>query len=381
MIRYPHHEIAAAREAGQTWDEIAGRNNWQPDLLRKSHSKWRLRRQTDQEPEPFIKQRWLRDELGTHHVVYPAPPVDEDNVRRIWLEFIEDAETHAPRQSPPPLQPPPSDPMLGVVNLYDAHFGMKVDGVETGEGSQDIHTISDEWKRAVDHMVGMGRMYEIERWLCPLGHDLSHVDHFFNKTGVTKAGTPQDVDSRLWKIFTATRRAAVYMIDALRSTGRPVDVVMVPGNHDADVNYHLGETVAAWYRNDDHVTVENEPKKRKYYGWGRCAIMLYHGELYLKQKGQSPPLIFATECPADIWVASEGGSREILSGHFHKRQLGRYTPTSDVDEERAIISRSLPGLTATDQWHYASGYLHKRAGTLLVYKKDGGVYASHEVHP
>lgn len=382
-IKYPHHDIAQWRDDGMSWDEIAGRHGWEVGKLRKSHSKWKTRRALDPDSitEPHVVQKWLRTDEGTVHVKYPPVAIDEENVKRIWDAFIADALEHAPRYDPPEPPPPVDEPMLAVPNLYDAHFGMRADARETGGEDQDTSLISDDWKRAVDHLVGMARLYSLDRWMVPLGHDLSHIDHMDGKIGVTRAGTQQDHDSRLWKIFTGVRQASVYLIDAMRSTGLPVDVWMTPGNHDTDQNFQLGEVLQAWYRHDEGITFNNEPKLRKFYGYGRNAWMLYHGEQYLKKKSGNPVTIFATECPADIWVGSEGGCREILSGHFHKRMKGRYTPTADMDEERGIVSRSLPGLTATDQWHYAKGYLHKRAATLLVYKKSGGCYALHEFNP
>lgn len=368
------------RDEGLSWSEIGGRLNEDPKRLRQSHAKWRKRQPADL--EPVLIQEWRKEDGATLHYRYPQPIVDEEVARKIWDDLISDIRDWKPRRQPPKLvKPKADDPVIAVPNLYDAHFGMRAWGEEINGEDQDLDTISDDWRRAVDHMVGMAKMYPVERWMVPLGHDLSHIDHMEGKVGVTRSGTEQDIDTRLPKIFRGIVAASVYLIDALRSTGLPVDVVMVPGNHDRDINTYLSCVLEAWYMQDDAISFDGSPKQRKYYGWGRNAWMLYHGELYTKKKAGNPILIFATECPADIWIASEGGSREVLSGHFHRRQQGRYTPTADIDEERGIIARSLPGLTATDQWHYSMGYHHKRAATLLVYKKSGGLHALHEVSP
>ena len=381
--KYDHVAIAFMREEeGLSWPEIAGRLGAEPTNIRQSHHKWKQRRENGVPEEPRLVQEWRKEAGGTFHYKYPEPPVDEEAVKKLWDGLLSDIRKWKPRQSPPKLvKPKLTDPVIAVPNLYDAHFGMHAWGEELDGEDQDLDIISDDWRRAVDHLVGMAQMYPVERWMCPLGHDLSHIDHMEQgKVGVTKAGTVQDFDTRLPKIFRGICNASIYLIDALRSVA-PVDVVMVPGNHDRDINNYLGCVMEAWYRSDKLVSFDASPKPRKYYGYGRNAWMLYHGELYTKRKAGNPLLIFATECPAKLWVASEGGSREVLSGHFHKRQQGRYTPTADIDEERGIIARSLPGLTATDQWHHAMGYHHKRAATLLVYKKSGGLHALHEFQP
>lgn len=379
MKRFDHPSIAFMRdEEGLNWAEIAGRLGEDPVALRKAHSRWRIRKNKDSSNEPRVVQEWRREPGGTIHLKFPDPPVDEEAVRKLWDAYLDDAAEHAPRYDPPPRRKAPADAMLAVLNLYDCHFGLRADSAETNRESQDLDIISDDWRRAVDELVGMAQFYEVDRYLVPLGHDLSHVDHAEAKGAVTRSGTPQDVgDSRLWKIFTAMRQASVYLIDALRATGKEVDICMVRGNHDRDINSYLGETVAAWYRHDPGVMVDNSPQLRKFYGWGRGAWMLYHGEL--NRKKGLPHAIFATSCPAQMWVDSEGGTREILTGHFHKRETTRFIP--EANEERAITLRSLPGLTSTDAWHSENGYLHKRAATLLMYRKQGGLYALHEFSP
>ena len=381
--KYEHTVLRDLRAQGLTWEEIGGRLGVSAKRLSQAHGLWK-KRYADAGEDPddaTVVQMWKRTDDGTVHIKYPQPSLEEAGLKEVWADFLKDAKKHAPAYSPVKRRPRTRQPMLGVANIYDAHFGLKADARETGDVNQDVELISDDFRRAVDHFVLAAESHPIDRWMIPLGHDLSHINHHDGKTGVTAAGTAQDVDTRLWNIFTAMRRASVYMIDALRSTGAPVDVVMVPGNHDEHLNFQLGEVLAAWYRRDRGVSVENSPRLRKFYGYGANAVMLYHGHQYNKKGSGNPITIMATECPADLWVASESGAREILSGHFHKRMQGRYTPTADMDEGRGIVARSLPGLTAGDQWHYAQGYAHRRAATLLVYRKSGGLELLHEFQP
>lgn len=197
--------------------------------------------------------------------------------------------------------------------------------------------------------------------------------------GITAAGTPQDIDSRLERIRTKIRVAVVRGIDLARTIA-PVDVFLVPGNHDKASNYSLGEVLFAWYRNDDLVDVVYSPMKRKFYNFGKTTLMLTHGEEYRRGR-DNLPMIMADECPPEWWVASHNGCRDILTGHNHIKLRGKYHPTSEINESRGIRTRSLPGLTPEDSWHFEQGYRHRRAATLLCYSAEGATVGEHEVVP
>jgi hypothetical protein len=305
-------------------------------------------------------------------------------VREITDSFIEDAKTHAPSYIPVNHGAAPTrfvgdgEPCLFEVSIFDAHLGMLAWAAEVGE-SYDTKIAVRDYGAAVDNLLLNARNHPVERILYIVGNDFLHVDGpgLARKGGATSAGTPQDIDSRTAKMFTTGRRALVEGIDKARTIA-PVDVIVVPGNHDGDTMYKMGETLSAWYRNCADVDVRYGPMKRKFYGYGRNAWMLTHGEEYNRSGRDNLPLIFATECPAEIWVASEGGSREIHTGHNHINKEGRYTPTSESNETRAIRTRSLPGLTATDSWHFEQGYKHRRAATALVYKRESGFAGLYE---
>ncbi len=162
---------------------------------------------------------------------------------------------------------------------------------------------------------------------------------------------------------------------------------MIPGNHDEQTTYKLGEVLQAWYRNDPRVDVKYDvesedeaywPRRRQYYQYGHNALMFTHGMEY-KRKRDPLPLLFATECPPMIWATTT--HREVHTGHNHIRMSGRYQPEQDVTETRAIITRSLPGLTPEDAWHYQQGYKHAQAGTALVFRRSGGIAGLHEFTP
>jgi hypothetical protein len=303
----------------------------------------------------------------------------EDDAQIIWDEFIDMAEDYAPRYEKPEYQimVKSSDPVLAEIAIHDPHFGMYAYGKEVGGPSQDVNTISTEYGEAVEHLLGMSQIYPVDRILYIVGHDLQHINSFDGgKTGVTKRGTPQDTDTRISKIFTTIRKAVVTGIDAARLIA-PTDIAVVPGNHDTDEAYKLGEVLNAWYRHDDAVDVQYGPNKRRFYNYGANSFMLTHGEEY-RRKRDNLAMIMLTEMPTEMLVASDGGLREVHTGHNHIALQGGYYPTAEVSESRGVRVRSLPGMTATDAWHHEEGYKHHRAASLLVYRRSGGLVGLHE---
>ena len=299
--------------------------------------------------------------------------------RLAMAQLAEDMQAHTPDYAP--LEPASfagGDPCLVSLHIYDPHIGMKAWGSETGGPNQDLKIAIKNYDAAAEHLISMAMLYPVEEVLLVIGHDMMHADMTgMNATGGTTAkGTALEMDTRLEKMFTETRRAAVRMIDKARaSLRRPITVRCVQGNHDPGQVYRLGEVLSAWYRDVPDVTVDYGPRKMRFHGYGKNALMLTHGEEY-KRHRDNLPLIFSQECPPEMWVRST--HREVLTGHWHKSMGGAYLPTSDLDETRGVRVRSLPGLTAPDGWHANAGFKHSRAATLLVYKKSGGLAGLHE---
>lgn len=382
-MRYDHHLIADLRAQDFTWHEVAGRLGENAKALRQAHSRWRARNETEQETHnglPVV-QKWVRTEEGTIHVKVPQGFDDLQEIERIWEEARDDFVTWQPTQLPPPpveyQGPAQADPVLAVVSMNDAHLGMRSWEAETRQQSQDLDTLTGDYSYVSGQIYHMSQVYPVERYLLVVGSDFLHADSYQGKVPTTTKGTPQDVDGRLSKVFKRARRLLVEQIDLFRRRGVPVDVVFVRGNHDEKSVGMLGIVIDSWYRQDDEVSVIVPDGTRHYYGYGRNALMLHHGH---DAKKKDAPLVFATECPTQMWGDSVDGAREILSGHFHARETSAH---GSVYETRAIISRTLPALCSTDAWHANGGgaYLHRRASTLLVYRQSGGMMGLHEVTP
>jgi hypothetical protein len=71
---------------------------------------------------------------------------------------------------------------------------------------------------------------------------------------------------------------------------------MVPGNHDYERNFYLGDSLEGWFYNNPNVTVDNSANPRKYYKYGQVLIGYTHGN---EEKVTDLPLIMAHERSTD----------------------------------------------------------------------------------
>ena len=155
----------------------------------------------------------------------------------------------------------------------------------------------------------------------------------------------------------------------------PVDVPFVPGNHDKETIYYLGEVLEAWYRNCPNVTIMNAPTLRKYYTWESTLIGYTHGN---EEKHAHLPTIMALD------VRKEWGNATHLEwrvGHLHSRKDTAYSVTTQTNEQATVMVRQLPSLSPPDAWHASKGYLNQSTATLFVHEKKHGVIAQFTHRP
>jgi len=314
----------------------------------------------------------------------PREPLDKVNVmKRVWQWAVKDMQKHAPKAYKRPRTPKVfggKEPALLEIAIFDPHIGMLAWGKECGVPYDSEIAVRD-FSNAGRELLAVYEKYNIEHILIPLGNDLFHVDTLAvgGKGATTTRGTQQDIDTRLARMFTHGRRAVVELIDAAREIA-PVTVIMVPGNHDEQTVYKLGEVLNAWYRNDKRVEIIYGPNKRKYWQYGKNLLAFTHGEEF-KRKRDNLVSIMATESPPEMWASTTHREWHVGHNHIGMAKVWLGDPSEELWEGRAVRVRSLPGLTPEDSWHYTEGYKHRRTATALVYRKSGGVLGIHEFNP
>lgn len=274
----------------------------------------------------------MREEARAFAPSYP--PVSRDNPR--WREC----------------------PHLLEIAIHDLHMGKLAWAEETGE-NYDLKIAQTLFMESVDHLLMRARSYNIERIVFPVGNDLLHVD---TPANATTGGTLQDVDSRYHKIFRTTRQMLVAGIEWMREVA-PVDVVIVPGNHDSLSAFSLGDSLECWFHKCDDVRVDNRARLRKVYSWEQCAILFTHGD---KEKHDRLPGIFSAEF-SEVW--GKAMAREVHVGHLHQEILKPFP---------GCAVRFLPSLSAADAWHSAKGFVEQpRRSEALVWHPTLGVVSTH----
>lgn len=255
--------------------------------------------------------------------------------------------------------------LLLQINIFDLHFGKLAWEPETGH-NYNIKIASQLFNDCVDDFINSVRGYNIERILLPLGNDFFNSDrsHPFNST---TAGTPQEEDTRWQNTFKLGRQLLVQNITKLSHLA-PVDVVMIPGNHDFERNFYLGDSLEGWFSNNSNVKVNNGPSPRKYYKYGNNLIGFTHGN---EEKVMDLPLLMAQEVPK-LW--SETQHREFHLGHMHHKKEMKYKSTQ---EYQGVIVRFMSSLTATDSWHFKKGFVNsKRTAEAYIWDKEKGLKAT-----
>lgn len=249
----------------------------------------------------------------------------------------------------------PKSGYLLELNIADLHNGKLAWSGETGHESYDTRIAEAVHDAAVETLLQRTGAYRFDEIVLAVGNDLLHVDSRANQT---TAGTPQDTDSRYYKVFLSTRRMTQRAIERCRRLAK-VRVVMVPGNHDRDSVWHLGDSLSCVYDGCKDVVIDNAPTQRKYVEFGKVMLMLTHGD---KGKRADYPLLMATEQAA---MFGRTRFREAHTGHLHQTQ---------VQEWHGVRVRILPSLAGVDAWHAENTYVGNiRAAEAFIWSASEGL--------
>lgn len=253
------------------------------------------------------------------------------------------------------------------ISLFDLHIGKLGWAGEVGE-NYDTKIARARFLDAVTKLLSRAKGFTYNKILFPIGNDFFNSDNQFNTT--TK-GTPQDEDLRWQKTYDLGCQLIIDAIMLLKATGVPVEVPIIPGNHDQERSYYLGSFVDAWFRNDDQVNVNNSAKTRKFYEWGQVMLGFTHGN---EEKEASLPLLMASE-EKQMWGRTS--FHEWHLGHFHKKRNVKFTVLDKaqmLNEELGVTVRYLSSLSGTEEWHYKKGYIGtQKAGEAFIWNDKSGM--------
>jgi len=280
------------------------------------------------------------------------------NVRR---EFLEDLKKLSP-QVPSNFRKQPQEGKLLEITVFDLHFGKVAWHEEVGE-NYNIEIATQRFNDCIDYFIDLYRGTSLDRILLPISNDFFNSDrsHPFNST---TSGTPQEEDTRWQNTFRKGRELLITNIQKLSKIA-PVEVKVVPGNHDYERSFYLGDSLEGWFHNDQNVDIDNSPSPRKYFSYGKNLIGFTHGN---NEKLADLPMIMAQENPT-AWAMSY--YREFHLGHLHHKKEGRFNATNEL---QGVMVRHMSSLSGTDSWHHKKGYVGARkSAEAFLWDKEKGL--------
>ena len=247
-----------------------------------------------------------------------------------------------------------SEKMLEI-NLTDHHFGKLAWGTETGYANYDMKIATQVWYRALSAILQRASNYAYEEIWFVVGNDLFNSDDVL---GRTTSGTQVETDVRHEKTYRLVREIIVNAIEEFRRHARKIKVVVVPGNHDHNATWHLGDSLECYFAKYKDVEIDNTPKVRKYHVYGNSLIGYTHGD---NGKRSDLPMLMAAEVP-ELFGASK--FREWHTGHNHAEV---------THEKNGTVVRTLSALCPPDAWHSENGYVGNRRSSQAFQwdKKEG----------
>jgi len=297
---------------------------------------------------------------------------DARSFEEIFTEMIENYQPPVFPTNAIPLRNPNEDEEfiennLLEISLFDLHIGKLGWAGEVGENF-DVKIARARFLDALSGLLRRAKGFGYKKILFPIGNDFFNSDNQFN---TTTACTPQDEDLRWQKTWNMGTQLIVDAIIYLKATGVPIEVPVVPGNHDQERSFYLGSFIDAWFRNDPQVTVNNSAKTRKYVEWGETMIGFTHGK---DEKENALPLLMASE-EKEMWGRTT--FHEWHLGHFHKKRNVKFTvfdKAQVLNEELGVTVRYLSSLTGTEEWHYKKGFIGaQKAGEAFIWNDKSGM--------
>jgi len=241
------------------------------------------------------------------------------------------------------------------INIPDNHFGKMAWSKETGGRNYDTPIAAKTFIRALNTLLDRAKVYNYEKIIFIVGNDLLNSD---DEQGRTTKGTFVSTDGRYQKTFLTVRKTITEAIEAMRLVA-PVEVVLVPGNHDNLGVWHLGDSLECLYENTEDVTIRNEPTAFKTVRFGKVLLGFCHGD---KGKREDYPLLLATERSKDF---GETLFREVHTGHNHQTK---------TQEWHGVRVRILPSLSPPDAWHAENGFMgQQRNAEAFVWNSNEGL--------
>lgn len=273
---------------------------------------------------------------------------------------------------------------LLLVDISDHHLGRLSWGAETGD-SYDIKIATERFISAVsyfyDEVQYVSKKHPIEKIIFVVGNDYFNYD-YPKPYPQTSNGTHQESDIRYQKMFSIGTGLVVGQIEKMSELA-PVEIYIIPGNHDEFLSFHLGEVLNARFWNNENINVFNSPKKRKYLTYGNTLLGFGHHQFESFEKMYAN---MSLEEPK-LWANSV--YKYFYTGHKHHKE----TMIKLIQNEQIIINKEvkfpktpilisedlngvlfdrLSSLTSNDYYESTRGFIHIKGAESFLFSKEFG---------
>ena len=288
------------------------------------------------------------------------PPKQEERAVAALLDDLRGRSPKVPRLKRGRGRPGKDVAMLEV-SVFDLHLGM-VAHRGAADGDYDMDKAEQLFLWAIEELLRAAAGYEIEKIVFPMGNDYMHVD---GQNHATTRGTPQPETAFYHTIFERGIRLLIAGIDRLKEVA-PVEVLVIPGNHDETSAIHMGYVIDAYYHHDRNVTVNTGPDPYKFVEYGVNLIGFEHGNGHKQVRMAA---LMAQECP-EAWARTV--YREWHCGDQHRK--GAF-------EEQGVSIEFLPSLVLANYWHRQKTFNNQKRGAMaFVWSKRRGPVARYQVN-
>ncbi len=252
------------------------------------------------------------------------------------------------------------------INIFDLHYGKLAWKKETLVADYDMPIAEESFFTALEALIIEGmRFAPFEEIVFPIGNDFFNSDKSYPFPQTTK-GTPQQDDGRWQKVFHQGRLMIYKAIERLKLLA-PVKVYVIPGNHDKERSFFLGEAVEARYFYDENVEVICGASPQKYWHYGQNLIGFIHNAGRGAQ-GEKRLLTLMQRDVPQLWAQTK--FHEWHMGDIHHKKMREITSEEDI---QGIKLKWLRTLMPPDSWENEEFYRSLKGAEAHVWDYNYGL--------
>lgn len=248
--------------------------------------------------------------------------------------------------------------------ITDHHFGKIGFNPDTMDFNWSLKEAGKAYNDAVDFFLSQINLKDVSEFVLPTGNDLLNIDSSLNTT--TK-GTPQMTGDFWASVFRYSKETVIAVIEKLAKIA-PVYAYFIPGNHDFNSVFSLGEAVHAYFQSNPNVVVTNNVIKRHYHVFGKNLTGYAHGN------GMKPRDAYNAMTQDEPTKFGAAKFRKFRLGHLHQNKINKIVDLAYKEEVNGVDVEICPSLAPVDEWHYQNVYIgNLRRSKCFVAHKELGV--------